>query len=193
MDKNKFSKIILDGSIKNRGFIFGESGSGMGICAKSEVAELLANSENILIVEPSCNSENQNSMKSTGIKGIFYDYNKSNIVKLDNTMYNDFCKCCQQEHYSHELISQTTDYVVCSADYRIIEFFISCMKSEHEETIKMLCSLSKATLVDRLNGIPFEEAEKWIDEVDMELINEAIQRYDEPEFIKERTEMMKLL
>ena len=90
-------------------------------------------------------------------------------------------------------LSQTTDYVVCSADYRIIEFFISCMKSEHEETIKMLCSLSKSTLIDRLKGIHFEETERWIDEVDMELINEAIQRYDEPEFIKERTEMMKLL
>lgn len=131
-------------------------------------------------------------MKSTGIKGIFYDYNKSNIVKLDNTMYNDFCKCCQQEHYSHELISQTTDYVLCSADYRIIDFFISCMKSEHEETVKMLCSLPKSTLIDRLNGI-HDETERWFDNIDMELINEAIQRYDEPEFIKERTEMMKAL
>ena len=132
-------------------------------------------------------------MRSTGINGIYYDYNESNTVKLSNTMYNDFRKCCQQEHYSYKLLSQTAEYVVCSADYHMIEFFISCMKSEHEETIKMLCSLSKPTLVYRLNGIPFEEAEKWIDEVDIELINEAIQRYDEPEFIKERTEMMKAL
>ncbi len=133
-------------------------------------------------------------MKSTGIKGIVYDYNKSNIVKLDNTMYKDFCKCCEQEHYSYKVLSQTNNYVVCSADYQIIEFFIACMKSEHEETIKMLCSLSKSMLIDRLNGIPFEEeAEKWIEEIDIKVINEAVQRYDEPEFVGERAEMMKLL
>ena len=115
-------------------------------------------------------------MKSTEINGIFYDYNESNIVKLNNTMYGDFCKCCEQEHYSYQMLFQTTDYVVCSADYRIIEFFIDCMKSEHEETIKMLCSLSKSMLIDRLNGIPFEkEAEKWIEEIDLEVINEAVQ------------------
>ena len=68
------------------------------------------------------------------------------------------------------------------------------MKSEHEETIKMLCSLSKSTLIDRLNGIPFEEkSEKWIDVIDLEVIKEAIDKYDEPEFINGRTEMMKTL
>lgn len=133
-------------------------------------------------------------MKSAGINGIFYDYGESSTIKLSNEMYEDFCKCCEQEHYSYKLLSQTTDYVICSADCRIIEFFISCMKSEHEETIKMLCSLSKSTLIDRLNGIPFEEkSEKWIDVIDLEVIKEAIDKYDEPEFINERTEMMKTL
>lgn len=68
------------------------------------------------------------------------------------------------------------------------------MKSEHEETIKMLCSLSKSTLIDRMNGIPFEEeSEKWIDAVDINLVKEALLRYDKPEFVEERAEMMKAL
>lgn len=120
-------------------------------------------------------------MRSTEINGIFYNYGESNTVKLSNEMYADFCKCCEQGHYSYSLLSKTTDYVICNADYHIIEFFISCMKSEHEETIKMLCSLSKSTLIDRLNGMPFEEeSEKWIDETDLEVIKEAIDKYDEP-------------
>ena len=65
------------------------------------------------------------------------------------------------------------------------------MKSEHEETIKMLCSLSKSTLIDRLNGIPFEEkSEKWIDVIDLEVIKEAILRYDEPYMVNERTDVL---
>ena len=133
-------------------------------------------------------------MRSTEINGIFYNYGESCTVKLPNEMYEDFCKCCEQEHYSYSLISKTTDYVICNADYHIIEFFISCMKSEHEETIKMLCSLSKATLIDRLNGIPFEEeSEKWIDKIDLEVIKEAIDKYDEPYMVNERAEMLKTL
>ena len=133
-------------------------------------------------------------MRSTEINGIFYNYGESCTVKLSNEMYEDFCKCCEQEHYSYSLISKTTDYVICNADYHIIEFFISCMKSEHEETIKMLCSLSKATLIDRLNGIPFEEeSEKWIDKIDLEVIKEAIDKYDEPYMVNERAEMLKTL
>ena len=115
-------------------------------------------------------------MRSTGINGIYYDYNESNTVELSNAMYNDFCKCCQQEHYLYELLSQTAEYVVCSADYHMIEFFISCMKSEHEETIKMLCFLSKSTLIDRLNDKHFEETERWFDKIDIELIKEAVLR-----------------
>jgi len=134
-------------------------------------------------------------MKSTGINGIFYDYGESNTVKLNNAMYNDFCKCCQQEHYSHELLSQTTDYIVCSADYHIIEFFISCMKSELEETIKMLCTaFPKERLIDKVNGIAFEEnSDYWADTIDIELIKEAVQRYDEPDMVNERAEMLKTL
>lgn len=37
-------------------------------------------------------------MKSTEINGIFYDYGESSTVKLSNEMYEDFCKCCEQEH-----------------------------------------------------------------------------------------------
>ena len=51
-------------------------------------------------------------MKSARINGIFYDYSESNTVKLNNAMYNDFCKCCQQEHYSYKILSKTTDYVI---------------------------------------------------------------------------------
>ena len=128
------------------------------------------------------------------INGIYYDYNESNTVKLSNTMYNDFCKCCQQEHYSYEVLSQTAEYVVCSADYHMIEFFISCMKSEHEETIKMLCLLPKETLLNRINCITQEDISDYgIAKIDIELIKEAVLRYDEPEFIKERTEMLKTL
>ena len=118
-------------------------------------------------------------MKSTEINGIFYDYSKSSTVKLTNEMYEDFCKCCEQEHYSYKLLSQTTDYVVCSADYRIIEFFISCMKSEHEETIKMLCSLPKEMLLNRINRKTQEDSsDYWLDKIDTKLIKEAILRYD---------------
>ena len=48
-------------------------------------------------------------MNSTEINGIFYDYVESSIVKLSTDMYEDFCKCCEQEHYSHELLSKTQD------------------------------------------------------------------------------------
>lgn len=118
-------------------------------------------------------------MQLSEIDGIFYDYNKSSTVKLSNEMYNDFCKCCEQEHYSYEVLSKTTDYVVCNADYRIIEFFISCMKSEHEETIKMLCSLPKEILLNRINYKTQEaSSDYWIDKIDAKLIKEAILRYD---------------
>ncbi|WP_295093780.1 hypothetical protein [Ruminococcus sp.] len=126
-------------------------------------------------------------MISTEINGIFYDYGESSTVKLSNEMYEDFCKCCEQEHYSHELLSKTSDYVICNADYHIIEFFISCMKSEHEETIKMLCTaFPKGRLIDKVNGIAFEEdSDYWADTIDISIIKEAIQRYKEYENVYE--------
>lgn len=131
-------------------------------------------------------------MKLTEINGIFYDYGENNIVKLSTDMYKDFCKCCEQEHYSYKMLSQTTDYVICNADYHIIEFFISCMKSEQEETIKMLCTaFPKERLIDKVNGIAFEEnSDYWADTIDIELIKKAVLRYDEPYMINERAEML---
>lgn len=121
-------------------------------------------------------------MKKSETDGIYYDYNESHIVKIKNILYNDFCKCCEQEGYSYEVLSQMTDYVICRADNHIIEFFIECMKSENKETIKMLCTLPKSMLVNRINDIHFkEESEKWIETVDSEAIKEAILRYDEPQ------------
>lgn len=114
-------------------------------------------------------------------------------VKLNNEMYNDFCKCCEQEHYSYEVLSKTTDYVVCNADYRIIEFFIRCMKSEHEETIKILCSLPKEMLLNRINITQDKSSDYWINRINVKLINEALQRYDEPFMIRERTKILNAL
>lgn len=114
---------------------------------------------------------------------VVFNKNDSDKKKVaeNKSISSEEDKCCEQGHYSYSLLSKTTDYVICNADYHIIEFFIGCMKSEHEETIKMLCSLSKSTLIDRLNGMPFEEeSEKWIDEIDLEVIKEAIDKYDEP-------------
>ena len=128
------------------------------------------------------------------INGIHINNNEKEIVTLSKDMYEDFRKCCIQEEYEHDVISEESDNIKCRADNKMIEFFISCIKSEHEETIKMLCSLSKSTLIDRMNRIPFEEeSEKWINEVDIDLVKEALLRYDEPEFVEERNEMTKSL
>ena len=128
------------------------------------------------------------------IKGAIVNDNEKDVVTLSGEMYEDFRKCCVQEGYEHDVISEEPDNIKCRADQKMIDFFIGCMKSEHEETIKKLCSLSKSTLNDRMNRIPFEEeSEKWINEVDIDLVKEALLRYDEPEFVEERLEMMKAL
>ena len=87
-------------------------------------------------------------MQLSEIDGIFYDYNKSSTVKLSNEMYNDFCKCCEQEHYSYEVLSKTTDYVVCNADYRIIEFFIKVKQS----TIAQKCGIKSVQTVAKVDN-----------------------------------------
>lgn len=136
----------------------------------------------------------EKGMEISEINGIYYDYNESSIVKLRKDMYEDFCKCCEQENYSYKLLSKTTDYAICSANYRIIEFFISCMKAENEETVKTLCLSPKNLLIDRVNGITIgDNSDYWIDRVDIDIVKEALQRYDEPEFVEERTEIIKSL
>ena len=69
-----------------------------------------------------------------------------------------------------------------------------CIQSEQHETIRMLCMLPKEMLIDRINGVPCDEiSEQWVDRVDIEMVNEALKRYDEPVFADERAEMLKTL
>lgn len=129
------------------------------------------------------------------IKGIHINNNEKDIVTLSKEMYEDFRKCCIQEGYEHDVISEEPDNIKCRADQKMIDFFIGCMKAEREETIKMLCtSFSKNLLIDRVNGIPIgENSDYWINKIDIDLVKEALLRYDEHEFVEERAEMMKIL
>ena len=129
------------------------------------------------------------------IKGITINDNEKDMVILSREMYEDFSKCCLQEGYEHDVISEEPDNLKCRADEKMIDFFIGCMKAEREETLKILCtSFSKNLLIDRVNGIPIgENSDYWIDKIDIDLIKEALQRYDEPEFVEERAELMKAL
>ena len=128
------------------------------------------------------------------IKGITINDNEKDMVILSREMYEDFSKCCLQEGYEHDVISEEPDNLKCRADKKMIDFFIGCMKAEREETLKILCTSSKNLLIDRVNGIPIgENSDYWINKIDIDLIKEALQRYDEPEFVEERAELMKAL
>ncbi len=73
---------------------------------------------------------------------------------------------------------------------KIVEAILYQNDADKIETIRMLCMLPKEMLTMRLNDEHFEEpAEQWVERVDTKLIQEALARYDDPEFAVEREAM----
>lgn len=132
-------------------------------------------------------------MSVSKIDGIIFDYNENeeNSVKLKSDMFEEFKKFCKQENYTYELLSIRLNYVSCNVKQSIIMHFVECMQSENEETIKMLCSLPKEILINRINGSFCDE--DWIYRTNLKLINEALKKYDEPTYVAERNKMTEYL
>lgn len=114
------------------------------------------------------------------IDGISFDCddNGKNIATFKIDMFEEFKKFCTQENYTYELISTKSDYVFCNVKQSIIIHFTECMRAENEETIKMLCSLPKEILINRVNDS--FGSDNWIYRTDLKLVNEALKRYNEP-------------
>lgn len=106
------------------------------------------------------------------------DDNRKNISKFKNDMFEEFKKFCIQEKYTYELLSIKSDYVFCNVKQSIIMHFAECIESENEETIKMLCSLPKEMLINRVNNSC--GSDNWIYKTDLKLVNEALKRYNRP-------------
>lgn len=120
------------------------------------------------------------------------DDSEENDIKFSRDMFSEFKKFCLEKEYKYKITSLTTDYVTCRVSSKsIIEYFEACIKSEREETIKMLCSLPKSMLTNC--EFDHYSPERWIYRVDVEILREALERYDEPEFVEERRKMMETL
>ena len=126
------------------------------------------------------------------LDGVNYD-SQNQIATFGNDMFKEFCKFCIQESAVYDVVNESNQCVVCHVAESVIDCFVKCMQSEKNETIRMLCMCSKEMLTMRLNGEHFEQsAEQWIERVGISLINEALKRYDDPEFAVEREMMDKL-
>lgn len=126
------------------------------------------------------------------LDGVYYD-SENQTATFGNEMFEEFRKFCIQETATFDVLKQTDINVVCRVEEPVISSFVKCMQSERFETIRMLCMLPKEMLTMRLNDEHFEEpAEQWVERVDIKLINEALKRYDDREFVVEREVMSKL-
>lgn len=128
-------------------------------------------------------------ISNSNIDGIVIDNNGR--VKFKSNMFDEFKNFCKQENYIYELLSIDADYAICNVNHSIMLHFIKCMQSENEETIKMLCMLPKEILVNRANG-KFCGVD-WVHRTDLKFVKEAIKRYDEPIYVKERNKMAEYL
>lgn len=126
------------------------------------------------------------------LDGAYYD-SENRTATFGNEMFEEFRKFCIQETATFDVMKKTDINVVCRVDESVIDFFVKCMQSEKEETIRVLCTCTKEMLTMRLNGEHFEQpAEQWIERVGINLINEALKRYDDREFAVEREAMSEL-
>lgn len=120
------------------------------------------------------------------------DNSEENDVKFSRDIFSEFKKFCLEKEYEYKITSFTTDYVTCRVCSKsIVEYFEACIKSEREETVKMLCSLPKSMLTNC--ELDHYSPERWVYQVDIEILREALERYDEPEFVEERRKMMETL
>lgn len=120
------------------------------------------------------------------------DNSEENDVKFSRDIFSEFKKFCLEKEYEYKITSFTTDYVTCRVCSKsIVEYFEACIKSEREETVKMLCSLPKPLLTSC--ELDHYSPERWVYQVDVEILREALERYDEPEFVEERRKMMETL
>lgn len=139
------------------------------------------------------NSEINEIISASKINGIIVDYKDSedNSVKFKTEMFEEFKQFCKQENYAYKLLFISTGYVSCNVEYPAIMHFVKCMQSENEETIKMLCLLPKKILINRANG-RFCGVD-WVYRTDVNLVREAINRYDESVYVEERCKMAEYL
>lgn len=127
------------------------------------------------------------------IDGVVVNYNDSEKynVEFKGNMFEEFKKFCKQENYTYELLSKSADCVSCNVRHSITMHFVKCMQSENEETIKMLCLLPKKILINRAKG-RFCGID-WVCKTSIELVKEAVKRYDEPMYAAERNKMIESL
>lgn len=120
------------------------------------------------------------------------DNSEENDVKFSRDTFCEFKKFCLEKEYTYKITSLSKEYVTCRVCSKsIVEYFEACIKSEREETVKMLCSLPKSMLTNC--ELDHYSPERWVYQVDIEILREALERYDEPEFVEERRKMMDTL
>lgn len=120
------------------------------------------------------------------------DNSEENDVKFSRDTFCEFKKFCLEKEYTYKITSLTTEYVTCRVCSKsIVEYFEACIKSEREETVKMLCSLPKSMLTNC--ELDHYSPERWVYQVDIEILREALERYDEPEFVEERRRIKETL